>query len=224
MLVRYAYDLDSHSIDIAQAREWFDVNADGAIDETPGSPERGAPPPTPPIFHVGNLYLQTVNVSLASDSFTLKSVQGDSRRLELGIGSRVPNFTYHDFDGAPHKLSDVKAKYTLLDFWATWCVPCVTDLPFKKAAYDRFHERGFEILGMNGDADTAKPKALLDKLHIFWAEAKPDPELLDKEFRITSWPTLLLVDEHGTIVSTSQQDHLPLSGKDLEKTLETLLP
>jgi len=77
---------------------------------------------------------------------------------------------------------------------------------------------------MNGDAEIEKPIKLLQKLNATWPEAKPDQDLLQKRFQVTSWPTLVLVDGTGIIVSTSQADHLPLSGQDLATTLGRLLP
>jgi hypothetical protein len=77
MLVRYQYDLNKKTVDLATALEWFDINGDGKIDPTPGSRERGLPTPDPPIFHVGQIWLQTESVDLPSRSFTLKTVAGD---------------------------------------------------------------------------------------------------------------------------------------------------
>lgn len=223
LLVRYAYDLDSSSVRLDKAVEWFDVNGDGTVDLTAGSPERGVPEKTAPIFNVGKIALQTESINLATHSVVLKQVLPDMKRISLIPGSRVPDFTYRDFSGRERKLSDVKSKYTLLDFWATWCVPCVADLPSKREAYRRFHQKGFEILGMNGDADKDKPEALLKKLEITWPEAKSDPELLLERFKITTWPTLILIDEAGNIVSTDRPEDPPLSGADLQATLQRLL-
>jgi hypothetical protein len=77
MLVRYQYDLNKKTVDLTTALEWFDINGDGKIDPSPRSRERGLPAPDPPIFHVGQLWLQTESVDLPSLSFTLKAVDGD---------------------------------------------------------------------------------------------------------------------------------------------------
>ncbi len=222
--VRYAFDPDTGATDLKHATEWWDINGDGKFDATPGSVEVGNPSDIMPIFHLNDLWLETESLNLATHTLLLRVVPADKQRIELVVGRKIPNFTYRDFSGQPHQLSEIKAKFILLDFWATWCIPCVADLPAKKSAYDQFHARGFEILGMNGDAGVEKPAKLLQKLNVMWPEAKPDQNLLQNRFHITSWPTLVLIDGDGTIVSTSQADHLPLSGRDLAVTLGRLLP
>jgi thiol-disulfide isomerase/thioredoxin len=223
-MVRYSFNPDAGTTDLKTASEWFDINGDGKFDHTPGNPEFGAPSAAMPTFHVNDLWLQTQALDLNNRKVTLRVVPADNQSIPLVVGGKIPNFAYHDFSGETRHFSELKAKYILLDFWATWCVPCVADLPSRKEAYDRFHVKGFEILGMNGDAETEKPKKLLQKLDASWPEAKPDQDLLQKRFHITSWPTLVLVDGTGTIVSTSQADHLPLSGQGLAITLRRLLP
>ena len=223
LIVRYAYDIDSASVDLVKATEWFDVDGNGKIDIGPGSPEIGVPKNAAPVFNVGNMALQTASISLAAHSFVLTQVPMDPMRIGLRVGGQMPDFAYRDFSGQSHKLSEIKARYILLDFWATWCVPCVADLPSKLAAYQHFHEKGFEILGMDGDVDKDKPEALLKKMGARWPEAKPDHELLQERFQISIWPTLILIDQTGKIISTSQFDQYPLSGADLQKTLEKLL-
>lgn len=222
--LRYSFDPDTGTTDLKRATEWWDINGDGKFDVTPGSAEAGTPSDTMPTFHVNDLWLQTESLNLKTHTVVLKAVPADKQRIELVVGGKVPNFTYRDFSGQTHQLSEIKAKFILLDFWATWCVPCVADLPSRKSAYDRFHARGFEILGMNGDADVEKPKKLLQKLNASWPEAKSDQNLLQDRFHITSWPTLVLIDGNGTIVSTSHANYLPLSGQDLAVTLGRLLP
>jgi thiol-disulfide isomerase/thioredoxin len=222
--VRYSFDPDTGTTNLKNATEWFDINGDGIFDPTPGNVEVGTPSAAMPTFHVNDLWLQTESLDLSNHKLALKVVPADVQRIPLVVGGKIPNFSFKDFSGETRQFSGVKAKYILLDFWATWCVPCVADLPSRKEAYDRFHAKGFEILGMNGDAETEKPRKLLQKLNASWPEAKPDHDLLQNRFHITSWPTLVLVDGNGTIVSTSQADHLPLSGQGLAVTLGHLLP
>lgn len=224
LLVRYAYDVDAGSVPLDKEVEWFDVDGNGKIDLYPGSPERGVPDKAAPIFNVGGIALQTASIDIRTHHIVLRQVPIDAKRISLVVGSQVPDFSYQGFDGKQHRFSELKARYTLLDFWATWCVPCVADLPSKREAYQRFHDKGFEILGMDGDADKAKAEDLLRKVKATWPEAKPDSALLQERFKITAWPTLILIDDAGKIVSTNQADHLPLSGSELQRTLAALLP
>ena len=65
----------------------------------------------------------------------------------------MPDFTFVDFEGKSHKLSDFRGKCVLLDFWGTWCGPCVAQIPHLKETYEKYHDRGFEILGMGREVD-----------------------------------------------------------------------
>jgi thiol-disulfide isomerase/thioredoxin len=119
------------------------------------------------------------------------------------------------------KLSDLKGRLILLDFWATWCGPCVADLPSKREIYAKYHPRGLEILGLDGDDTTAKPLQTVAKLALTWPQAKLSAESLDQRFHIMTWPTFILLDDHGHILS---QDGAELFGEKLSATLERMLP
>lgn len=218
--VRYAYTPGSGSLDPAQAVQYMDTNGDGKMDEVA---ERDVGEGKAPVFKVGDLYLTTSRIDLRAKTVTLMSVPaGEYKRFDLAVGAQLPDFRFWDFNGQMRPLSSVKGKYVLLDFWATWCAACIADLPFKKAAYAKFHNRGFEILGMDGDTGTAqKPARFLRERGVSWPQAKPSGELLNTRFHIVTWPTEILIDSQRRIVST---DVDALSGPDLNKTLSRLLP
>jgi thiol-disulfide isomerase/thioredoxin len=225
LLIRFQYDFKMHGVDLGQAIEWADVNNDDKIDTSDGSPEMLKARGKPPLFRIGDLVLSAKSVDLATSTFVLRSVpRAEYHRIDLVVGSTVPNFTYIDFEGKHHAFSEIKARYVLLDFWATWCRPCIADLPNQKAVYEEFHGRGFEILGMNGDDSPEKVRKLFDEKKITWLQAARDKALIEDKFQISQWPTLVLIDANRKIISMGSAQHLPLDGENLRMTLQALLP
>jgi thiol-disulfide isomerase/thioredoxin len=145
-----------------------------------------------------------------------------SARFDLTQGATLPDFTWTAFDGSQHKFSELDGKIRLIDFWATWCLPCVADLASKKALYAKYHARGFEILGI--DAQERRPGAaeeMIAEKSLPWLQARFDHDLVETHFGVYAFPTFILVDRSGRILDTSGQD---LEGNDLDKTLAKLLP
>jgi len=118
-----------------------------------------------------------------------------------------------------------KGKLVVLDFWATWCGPCVAELPHLTAAYEKFHAKGLEVLGISLDqADAEKELAAFTK-----KKKMPWPQVYDGKFwqaevaklyHVDSIPRAFLVDgDSGDILATGES----LRGLELEKTLEKTL-
>jgi peroxiredoxin len=105
-------------------------------------------------------------------------------------------------DGRSVDLARLKGKVVLIDFWATWCPPCVGEVPNVKKAYDQFHAKGFEIVGISLDKDK-------DKLTQFVADHKMEwPQFFDglywqnkyaRQFGIESIPAMWLIDKKGAL-------------------------
>jgi thiol-disulfide isomerase/thioredoxin len=222
--LRLKYDFEKRGIALTSGIEWIDINGDGKFDLTPGSGETLRARGNAPFFTIGDLTLQMQSVDLNQNQFILRRVPHSAdHRIHLSIGSVLPDFEFTDFTGAHHHLSELKGKFILLDFWATWCVPCMEDLPILKKTYQAFHSQGFEILGMNGDETPAKPQEVIRKMELPWRQAQFDKDLLQDRFQTSQWPTMILIDEHRTILSISEPNHLPLGGENLGTTLQTLI-
>jgi thiol-disulfide isomerase/thioredoxin len=104
-------------------------------------------------------------------------------------------------DGREVDLRQLTNKVVLVDFWASWCGPCMAALPNVKAAYDKLHAKGFEILGINLDEKKADLERVLQREKIAWPqnfeESGDNP--LAKEFGISLIPTMWLVDKKGVL-------------------------
>ena len=120
------------------------------------------------------------------------------------IGATAPEFSQNDPDGNPIKLSDFKGKYVLIDFWASWCGPCRKENPNVVKAYLKYHEKGFEILGVSLDQKKeAWIKAIADD-RLTWKHVS-DLKYWNNEvgalYAVRAVPQNFLIDPAGKIVA-----------------------
>lgn len=141
-------------------------------------------------------------------------------------GDQLADFTFNDFNGQPHRLSDYSGHYVLLDFWATWCGPCLKEMPVLRKAAELYGKRGLEILGMNSDQKIEKARKLLEKSQISWPQSNPEStkQIVDGELSVKWYPAIILVDPQRRIVFVSGNGSKVLSGKKLLEKLAEALP
>ena len=114
-------------------------------------------------------------------------------------------------DGRQIDLAKLQGKVVLVDFWDTWCGPCVAELPNVKAAYEKFHSKGFEIVGISFDKDLEKLKKFTEEQKMSWAQfcdGKAWESKYAAEFGITGIPTMWLVDKKGNLRHLEARDGL----------------
>ncbi|MEW6127355.1 MAG: TlpA disulfide reductase family protein [Acidobacteriota bacterium] len=226
-LVQYQVNYPSGELNATKGYIGVDTNGDARIDNNFVSYELAYAKDETVVFRAGSAYVSTKSVDGASGKIVLKSHPvADYQRIELEIGSELNDFQFTDFDGNERRLSEFRGKYLLLEFWGTWCGPCVGEIPNFKEAYAKYKARGFEILGMDEDESVEKVKKFLTEKEITWTNATTPSikDLTAKRFRITAFPTTILLDPQGKIVSLGRKNQLPLRGKELLETLEKLLP
>ena len=205
----------------------IDVDGDGEIDPYFGSPEVDTAEGSPAVFRMGERYVSVRTMDPAAGRIVLRThPASDYKRFDLSKGAQVPDFAFQDFAGKTRRLSEFRGKYVLLEFWATWCVPCVAEFPHLKKAYETYRSRGFEILGLNRDESAEPARAMIEKHQLPWTQAAPESieEVAVQGLGVQELPAALLLDPQGRVVSTGAPKGPGLRREKLMETLEGLLP
>lgn len=119
---------------------------------------------------------------------------------KVEVGKKAPDFVLSDLNGEKHRLSDYKGQGVFLNFWATWCKPCETEMPYMNNQYKQYKDKGVQILAVNiGESDLAVKKYVERKQLNF-------PILIDKdgsvqtEYGVNPLPISFLIDKEGKVV------------------------
>ncbi len=142
---------------------------------------------------------------------------------QVNIGEPAPDFTMNDIQGKPFTLSSLKGKVVMIDFWATWCPPCVRSIPEAKSIWNQFKKQDFVLLGVSLDKDLDTWKDYVSKQQMSWIQVA-DGKFWDNSaavlYGIGSIPSVWILDKEGNV---ALKDVNPLSEGDAIKAKITEL-
>lgn len=142
----------------------------------------------------------------------------------LTVGQTAPEIALSKIDGRPFSLDSLKTSLVLIDFWATWCAPCVEEQPALKALYKKFapavRDGKFEIIGVSLDKDKSSWQKMVTRLKVNWTQISDlrfwkSP--VAKDYGIEELPFNVLIDEQKKILAIN------LHGKELEDFIQSRL-
>ncbi len=165
-----------------------------------------------------------------SDAATFKAYPGNAyvqqhhQQVEVerktAIGAPAPDISLTDPDGNVRKLSSLKGKVVLVDFWASWCGPCRKENPNVVAIYGKYHDKGFEVYSVSLDKDRESWLRAIAKDNLIWPNHVSDLKYWKSAgaaaYGVTAIPFTVLIDKKGKIVAKK------LRGDDLENKVKEL--
>ena len=161
-----------------------------------------------------------LDASLAGSEYVNQIESMISRMEKVQVGSVAPDFTLPDVDGNPVSLSSFRGKYVLVDFWAAWCPDCRKENPNIVAAWEKYKDKNFAVLGVSLDRKRDQWLAAIEKDNLTWTQVS-DLKYWDSEAAVLyciRWiPMSFLIDPEGNIVA------IGLEGEELHNKLEELL-
>ncbi|MEL7834666.1 TlpA family protein disulfide reductase [Fodinibius sp. Rm-B-1B1-1] len=147
----------------------------------------------------------------------------------LSTNSEAPNFAYETLNSGKIKLSDYRGEYVLIDFWGTWCKPCLENMPYLKEAYSKYSD---DITFISVAADDNKQAVVnyVNDNDIPWTQivvplkADKPVEIIEK-YNVRSYPSVFLIDPNGVVLNGAQSPKAKnkLKGDNLIKTLGEVL-
>lgn len=143
-------------------------------------------------------------------------------QMRTDIGRQYTDVSLPDTEGSVRTVSSLigPGKYVLIDFWASWCHPCMEEVPYLKAAYKKYSAKGFEIYGISSDRSNSDWLGAVEKHEMNWVQviaSGDDGRKPLEDYSVSTIPSNFLIGPDGTIIAKN------LRGKEVEAKLAELL-
>jgi len=160
-------------------------------------------------------------INLNANNLHVDRALGFFYELEsLEIGQKAPDFEAETLDGDYISLASLEGQYVLLEFWATWCGPCIPEIPHLKSLNEKYHQDNFKIVGISLDQDKETLINFIDDREMEWVQVFTEEgwegELL-RLFNVSGIPRMYLIDPEGNIIGKD------LRGEEMVTKVESLM-
>jgi len=142
----------------------------------------------------------------------------ESAKTMADLKTKPLDLKFTSVDGKEIDLANMRGKVILVDFWATWCGPCVGEVPNVVKTYNKLHDKGFEIVGISLDQDKSELETFVKEKKMTWVQYFDGNGWKNKiagRFGIHSIPAMWLIDKKGMVVNTNARQGLEASVEKL---------
>lgn len=171
-----------------------------------------------PKINLGETTWEVVDVDPEGDWIRFRPALTKINRQPLIVGSPAPTWSATTQKGEPISSESLEGSYLLIDFWGSWCGPCIEELPLLQKVYRRFKSENFELVGFAYENRTSLQKAL-EKFDLPWPQILDDKGAYSSRFLVRGYPTHYLIGPDGTLLEEGNS----LRGDRLIETLEKYL-
>jgi len=114
-------------------------------------------------------------------------------------GGPAPNFTLESRDGKPLSLAQYKGQVVMLNFWASWCVPCKQEMPLLDSIQKKYSKLGFTLIGVNVEPDSQAANAVLQKIPVSFPIVYDTESKVSEAYQVSGMPSTVIIDRKGQV-------------------------
>ena len=164
---------------------------------------------------VNNMY-NAADFTLSGNQVTKQVSQPAKEVVFLDLNSQAPDWTLPSNKTAPITLSKLRGKVVMLDFWGTWCVPCLKSMPAVQWIYDHFKNRDVEVIGVSVEMENAVDVPGYINRKGYTYPIALDGKTIAGDYKVTQYPTIYIIDKKGKIIFAG-------AGEELEKKKDGII-
>lgn len=143
--------------------------------------------------------LKVILVMILLSGLLITGCSADSESSTATVGEAAPNFTLQNLNGQSISLNDLKGKPVLVNFWATWCHPCVSEMPYIQEIYGEWSGKGLVVLAINIGDSSSEAEQFLQNHNLSLPVLLDTNKAVARRYNIRGIPTTFFIDKDGII-------------------------